>query len=115
MNGIENVVVATAERIFSDLADPQVIIHSRADEWRGKLWNAVEDVGLSLAWVPDALGGGASIGDGFGIIRAAGHGALASPLAEALLAGWLLGHVGLEPPQGPMSVEAAIVLPASRP
>ena len=75
MNGIENVVVATAERIFSDLADPQTIIQSRSDEWRGKLWNAVEDVGLSLA------------------------GALASPFAETLLAGWLLGHVGLEPPE----------------
>jgi acyl-CoA dehydrogenase len=105
MNDIENVVVATAERIFSDLADPQAIIQSRSDEWRGKLWNAVEDVGLSLAWVPDTLGGGgASIDDGFGIIRAAGRGALASPLAETLLAGWLLGHVGLEPPGGPMSV-----------
>jgi enoyl-CoA hydratase/carnithine racemase len=44
MNAIENVDVATAERIFSDLADPQAIIQSRSDEWRGKLWNAVEDV-----------------------------------------------------------------------
>jgi alkylation response protein AidB-like acyl-CoA dehydrogenase len=60
---------------------------------------------LDLAWVSENSGGaGASLADGFGIIREAGRAALAAPLAETLLAGWLLDRVGLTAPGGPMSV-----------
>lgn len=104
----ENIVVETATRIFADLADAQSIIQSRGDGWREPLWQALTDAGLTLAWVPDACGGsGADLADGFGVVQAAGRAALAVPLAETLLAGWLLAQAGLPSPSGTMTAAPA--------
>ena len=66
------------------------------------------DAGLTLAWVPEKLGGaGASLADGFAILGAAGRYALPVPLAETLLAGWLLAQAGIEAPAGAMTVAPA--------
>jgi alkylation response protein AidB-like acyl-CoA dehydrogenase len=52
--------------------------------------------------VPKALGGsGASIADGFALLTLAGEIALDLPLAETLLAGWLVASAGLTVPDGP--------------
>jgi acyl-CoA dehydrogenase len=54
--------------------------------------------------VPEALGGaGASLADGFELLRVAGNFAVAVPLAETLLAGWLLAQAGLEAPAGALA------------
>ncbi|GLH81292.1 acyl-CoA dehydrogenase [Bradyrhizobium sp. SSBR45G] len=104
----ENIVVATAERIFADLADPQTINHDKDGRWSAPLWQALSDAGLPLAWVSDALGGaGADVADGFAIINAAGRFALPVPLAETLLAGWLLQQAGIAAPEGPMTIAPA--------
>ena len=64
--------------------------------------------GLPLAWVPEKLGGaGASLADGFAILGAAGRYALPVPLAETLLAGWLLARADVEAPAGAMTVAPA--------
>jgi acyl-CoA dehydrogenase len=98
---------ATA-RIFSDLADPQALAHRADDGWRKPLWRALEDAGLTRAWVPEALGGaGAGLGDGFEILSVAGGHAVAVPLAETLLAGWLLAQAGQPVPAGILSVAPA--------
>src|SRR6185437_2339335 len=61
-----------------------------------------------LAWVPEALGGsGASLADGFAVLGAAGRFALGIPLAETMLAGWLLSRAGLQAPEGVMTVAPA--------
>ena len=68
----------------------------------------MSDAGLPLAWVPEKLGGaGASLADGFAILGAAGRYALPVPLAETLLAGWLLARAGIEAPAGAMTVAPA--------
>ena len=93
----DNIVAETAARIFADLADPQTINKARDGGWKNKLWSALSDAGLTLAWVPENLGGaGASLNDGFVILGAAGRYALPVPLAETLLAGWLLAQAGIE-------------------
>ena len=75
----ETIVVETAERIFADLADAQTIISARGDDWKPKLWQALQDAGLTLAWVPEEhAGSGAALGDGFGALRAAGRAAFRS-------------------------------------
>jgi alkylation response protein AidB-like acyl-CoA dehydrogenase len=95
---------ATA-RIFRELADPQALASARDERWRAPLWRALEEAGLTRAWVPEALGGpGAGIADGFEILRIAGSFAVAVPLAETLLAGWLLSQAGLEVPPGALTV-----------
>jgi alkylation response protein AidB-like acyl-CoA dehydrogenase len=99
------IVAETAARIFADLADPQTINNARDDRWKTTLWSAIAEAGLPLAWVPEAEGGaGASLAEGFAIVREAGRSALPVPLAETLAAGWLLAQAGIAAPQGPMTV-----------
>ena len=79
----DHIVAETAARIFADLADPQTINKARDAGWKDKLWQALSDAGLTLAWVPEELGGaGGSLADGFAIVAAAGRYALPAPLAE---------------------------------
>lgn len=105
MSASETLVVETASRVLADLADPQTIVQKRDDGWKAPLWSSLQEIGLDLAWASEAAGGaGASLADGFGIIREAGRAALAVPLVETLLAGWLLDRSGLTAPGGPMTV-----------
>ena len=103
-----NIVAETAARIFADLADPQEVNSAPDDAWKTPLWQALSESGLTLAWVPEEQGGaGAELSDGFAVVGVAGRYALAIPLAETLLAGWLLSRAGLHAPQGAMSVAPA--------
>jgi acyl-CoA dehydrogenase len=104
----ENIVVETAEKIFADLADAQTINHDKQGHWKAPLWQALSEAGLPLAWVGEEHGGsGASLADGFGVLGAAGRFAIAVPLAETMLAGWLLGQAGIASPAGEMTVAPA--------
>jgi alkylation response protein AidB-like acyl-CoA dehydrogenase len=96
-----SIVAETAARIFADLADPQEINRAKDGAWKGPLWRALADAGLTLAWVPEEQGGaGADLADGFAVLGVAGRYAAAVPLAETLLAGWLLSRAGLKAPEG---------------
>jgi acyl-CoA dehydrogenase len=101
----ENIVAETAERIFTDLADAQTINSDKSESWKAPLWQALTDAGLPLAWVAEEFGGsGASLAEGFGVLSAAGRFALPLPLAETMLAGWLLAQAGISSPQGEMTI-----------
>lgn len=100
-----NLAAGTAQRIFADLADPQTINKSKDGKWKEPLWEALTEAGLTLAWVPEEHGGaGASLEDGFAIIAAAGRAGVGVPLAETMLAGWLLSQAGIPSPAGRMTV-----------
>ena len=104
----ENIVVATAEKIFADLADAQTINRDKDGRWKAPLWQALTEAGLPLAWVSEDCGGsGASLADGFGVLGAAGRFAIAVPLAETMLAGWLLAQAKIISPAGAMTVAPA--------
>jgi alkylation response protein AidB-like acyl-CoA dehydrogenase len=101
----DNIIVDTASRIFADLCEPATINAAEEGKWPAALWDALEENGLSLTWVPDTLGGaGADIIDGFAVLRVAGRFAAPVPLAETLLAGWLLAQGNIEAPAGPMTI-----------
>jgi len=103
-----SIVAETAARIFADLADPQEVNRSKDGAWKGPLWRALADAGLTLAWVPEEQGGaGAELADGFAVLGVAGRYAVAVPLAETLLAGRLLSRAGMKAPEGAMSVAPA--------
>jgi acyl-CoA dehydrogenase len=109
----DSIVAETATRIFRDLCDPQEILKATDDTWKVPAWTALEDAGLTLAWVPEALGGaGADLADGFAILRQSGRFAVALPVAETLLAGWLLARAGIPSPAGPMSLTTRAGQPA---
>jgi len=101
----DNIIVDTATRIFRDLCEPATINDAEKGVWPKALWDALEESGLPLAWVPDGLGGaGATMLDGFAVLRVAGRFAVPVPLAETLMAGWLLARAGIAVPNGPMTV-----------
>jgi acyl-CoA dehydrogenase len=100
-----HIVAEAAGRIFGDLADPQTVNQAQDGAWKEKLWQALSEAGLPLAWVPENLGGsGGSLADGFAILGVAGRFAPAVPLAETLAAGWLLARSGLASPAAPMTL-----------
>ena len=104
----ENIVVATAEKIFTDLADAQTINRDKNGAWKAPLWQALTEAGLPLSWVSEDCGGsGASLAEGFGVLGAAGRFAIAVPLAETMLAGWLLAQARISSPEGEMTVAPA--------
>jgi len=101
----DNIIVDTATRIFQDLCEPATINDAEKGVWPKVLWDTLEESGLPLAWVPDDLGGaGATMADGFAVLRVAGRFAVPVPLAETLMAGWLLARAGISVPNGPMTV-----------
>ncbi len=105
MTETDTIVVETAEKIFADLADAQTINGSKDGSWRAPLWNALNEAGLPLSWVPEAQdGSGATLAEGFAVIGAAGRHAIALPLAETMLAGWLLAQGGIASPSGELTV-----------
>jgi acyl-CoA dehydrogenase len=104
----ENIVAETAEKIFADLADTQTINRDKQGTWKAPLWNALTEAGLPLSWVPEDCGGsGASMAEGFSVLSAAGRFAVAVPLAETMLAGWLLAQAKISSPEGEMTVAPA--------
>ena len=105
MSEPDTIIIDTTDRIFRDLGDPQAIIADPGGAWKATLWQALEEAGLTLAWVPEAQGGaGVEVMDGFDILGVAGRHAVAVPLAETLLAGWLLAKAGMSAPLGPMTL-----------
>jgi acyl-CoA dehydrogenase len=99
-----NAIAEAAARILADVCDPQTVNRAKSDDWKKPAWKALEDAGLPLAWVPEHLGGsGAGIADGFEVLRVAGRYATPLPLAETLLAGWLLARADIPVPNGALS------------
>lgn len=101
----DHIVAELAARICADLADPQTVNRVHDGSWKLTFWQALFDAGLPVAWVPEKLGGAdASLADGFALLSVAGRFAVAVPLAETLLAGWLLARAELAAPAGPMTI-----------
>src|SRR6476661_5716956 len=104
----DNIVAETAEKIFADRADAQTINRDNKGAWKAPLWQALTEAGLPLSWVGEDCGGsGASLAEGFSVLSAAGRFAVAVPLAETMLAGWLLAQAKISSPDGEMTVVPA--------
>jgi alkylation response protein AidB-like acyl-CoA dehydrogenase len=100
----DSIVAETAARIFGDVCNPGSVNRAPDEGWKAPAWAALEEAGLPFAWVPESLGGaGAGLADGFAVLREAGRCAVALPVAETLLAGWLLAGAGVASPKGAMA------------
>ena len=94
----------TATRLFQQHCEPAAL---RAAEtaFPQAAWDAVEEAGLHRALVPEEAGGyGVPVADALSLLRVAGEHALPLPLAETLLASWLLAGAGLPIPDGPLTI-----------
>ncbi len=108
MSEISTMLGDTVNRLLGDLVTADLLTAAEDGVWPAALWKAVEEAGLTLPLVSEARGGvGCSWLDARLVLHGAGQYAAPIPLAETILAGWLLDRAGIEPPTGPMSVAAA--------
>lgn len=108
MSTEDNLIVDAATRIFQDMAEPGVINDAETGVWPADLWNTLEESGLTLAWGDETLGGaGVEMVDGFALLKAAGRFSVPAPMAETMMAAWLLNHGRIELPMGPMTMAPA--------
>jgi acyl-CoA dehydrogenase len=93
------------ERFFGERCTPEDVAAVEAGASMTRIWSETEALGLTLTSVPEDLGGGGgSIADAMTVLRAAGRHAVPLPLAETILAGWLLSEAGLTAAPGPCTV-----------
>lgn len=98
----------TANRLFSETVSTKALAGAAAGEWLQAAWQQLEELGLTAALIPeDAGGAGLEPADALGLVRLAGYHGLPLPLAETLLAGWLLAHAGLPVLEGPLTFAPA--------
>lgn len=77
-------------------------------EWPSALWQALEEVGLAKAALPEAAGGsGLEFGEAMYSLRRTAYHALPVPLAETMLAHRLLSTAGMNVPEGAITVAFA--------
>lgn len=104
-DGLGSLIIDSASRIFHDLGDPQTLNNAADERWKQPLWDQLEESGLALSWVPEEKGGaGAGIAAGFDVAHVSGRFAAPVPLAETLLAGWLLSRADIALPEGSMTL-----------
>jgi len=105
MSELKAPLAATAERLLQKFCSAETVNDAEKGVWPGRLWQALEEAGMHRAWLTEAAGGSAvDVGDVLAMLRAAGRHAAPVPLADTLLAGWLLEAAHLRIPDGPMSV-----------
>lgn len=98
----------TIGRILTDLVTPEVIAAAEAGTWPAALWQAIEDNGLGVAAAPENRAGvGGGWHDAFELVRMTGLHVAPVPLAETILANWLLGRAGLDAVTGPATIGVA--------
>nr|WP_294529505.1 acyl-CoA dehydrogenase family protein [uncultured Rhodopila sp.] len=95
----------TAHRLFQAHCDTATQRAADQGVWPAALWKAIEDAALHRALVPEDAGGfGVDIADALSLLRVAGAHAVPMPLAETMLASWLLAGAGIAIPDGPLSI-----------
>jgi len=95
----------TVGKLFGTLATKELIESAEQGVWPEKLWGALEEGGLTLPLVSEAAGGaGGTWLDAHVVVRASGRHTAPVPLAETIIAGWLLSRAGLEVPFGPLTI-----------
>ena len=53
----DQIIIDAAAKLLQDLCPAAVINAAEAGTWPQELWDGLQDAGLTLAWVPDTLGG----------------------------------------------------------
>jgi acyl-CoA dehydrogenase len=90
--------------VLSDRCTP-TRLSAGAGHLDSDLWTVLSDAGFTRIGIPEEAGGaGGSQADAAVVVRLAGTFAAQIPLAESLLAGWLLMTAGLALPEGVLTV-----------
>jgi acyl-CoA dehydrogenase len=105
MNPDESLLCETTDRLLRDHTDPRLIAAAERGTFPQTLWDAIEEAVLPRALVPEEAGGfGVDPAEAFAMLRVAAAHAAPVPLAETMLAAWLLAGAGLPIPDGPLTI-----------
>lgn len=106
----DSLVQEVAGKLFADLVSPKLVNEAEAGTFPEALWRAVNEAGF-----PDALAAGAEnpgdlagIEDAAAILREAGRHAAPLPLAETMIARWVLAGAGIKAPEGPLAIAPVV-------
>jgi acyl-CoA dehydrogenase len=105
MSDIRNDLLATVDRLCEEHCTRAVLVAAEQGEWPAALWDALDEVGLVRALLPEeADGSELAFDDAMAVLRRCAYHTVPLPLAETMLAGRLLLSAGLEVPAGPLTV-----------
>ncbi|MED5359848.1 MAG: acyl-CoA dehydrogenase family protein [Pseudomonadota bacterium] len=105
MSELREILGETVTRLFSDLCKKDLLEKCDSGEWPADLWATVEENGLTRPLLPEDKGGvDAGWQAAYVILHAAGRYAAPIPLAETILAGWLLDQAEMDVPEGVLSI-----------
>lgn len=105
MDDTARMLAESAERLFSSPRSSDETRAALEAGWSEPAWRAVGEAGFALAMVSENQGGFAlPSADALQTVRIAARHAVATPLAETMLANWLADTVGLGPAEGAATI-----------
>lgn len=110
MNEIQKMLEESVTRLFSEHVDRTFLAKVEDQGWPAALWDLVNEQGLTQVLTSEASGGmGAGFADAFVVVRACGRHAVPLPVAEQMLALWLLEQSGVAAPKGVIALLPAVL------
>ena len=104
MDTIGAMLRETADRVFREACGPEVLRSADAGAWAAGAWAALAEAGLHRALLPEAAGGdGVPAADALTLLRVAAEHAVPLPLAETMMAHWLLAGASVPVPDGALT------------
>jgi len=105
MNETRELLREAAERLFEKHCGAETMRRADGGEFPQALWRALSEAGYTAALIPESAGGaGFDMSDALSLLFSAGRHAVPAPLAETMLAGWLLSSAGIAVPEEPLTV-----------
>ena len=102
MSELGNYLQDTVSRLFSEQVDRNFLFEHESSGWSQALWQLTVELGIEQVLVPESKGGvGGDWDDAYQVISAVGQYAVPLPIAETIVARWLLSLAGAEQPDGP--------------
>lgn len=105
MNELQTILSDSVNRLLEDHATKQTIVAAEEGAWPQALWDELVANGLTRVLVPEEMeGAGASWADAYVVLKAVGQHAAPVPLAETIVASWILARAGIAIPDGVLTL-----------
>ncbi|MFA7553869.1 MAG: acyl-CoA dehydrogenase [Spongiibacteraceae bacterium] len=106
---ISEMLAEQLERFFTDTVDRNLLVQVEQGTAATDLWQELEGLGICSALVSEAAGGaGLSWTDAEASLRTIGRHGAPAPIAETMLANWVLSQASLTVPEGPIAVSTEL-------
>ncbi len=113
MSELRSMIEHSVERLFADLMQRDALEAHEQGRPSHEVWERCSEAGLERAMASDEHGGiGATPAQAYPILRGVGYHALSAPVADTLMATWLLSRAGIAAPPGRIALAGAVDAPA---